>query len=221
MASENIEILKQINSFLDAYKAMRSRSKYEDLSDQPEQDLTALVTSICDCIKRFAPAGSHYIDSMNVILGAAKAQGYLAVNRVAGVLKALQTAYENGYWASVRELIHADIFADFVEMADYLLSEGYKDPSAVIIGSLLEEHLRQLSTKHGIATTVAGKAKKADQLNSDLAGQSIYSKLDQKSVTSWLDLRNKAAHGKYGEYTKEQVRLVVDGIRDFMVRVPA
>jgi hypothetical protein len=106
-------------------------------------------------------------------------------------------------------------------MAEYLLSEGYKDPGAIVIGSVLEEHLRQLSVKNGILTSTAGKPKKADQLNADLARKGAYSKLDQKSITSWLDLRNKAAHGKYGEYTKEQVDLMLQCIQNFMARVPA
>ena len=35
-----------------------------------------------------------------------------------------------------------------------------------------------------------------DKMNSDLCGASIYEKLDQKNITAWLDLRNKAAHGR-------------------------
>jgi hypothetical protein len=88
----------------------------------------------------------------------------------------------------------------------------------VITGSVLEEHLRQLCTKYSISVTVAGKAKKADLMNAELASGSAYSKLDQKSITAWLDLRNKAAHGKYGEYSKDQVVLLIQGIRDFMAR---
>ena len=65
------------------------------------------------------------------------------------------------------------------------------------------------------------KPKKADQLNADLANASVYSKLDLKSVTSWLDLRNKAAHGKYSQYTKEQVQLMIQSVQDFMSRNPA
>ena len=57
----------------------------------------------------------------------------------------------------------------------------------MIIGSVVEEHLRQLCTKHGIDVAIAGKPKRAEQLNNDLAGASVYSKLDQKNVTSWLD----------------------------------
>ena len=36
-------------------------------------------------------------------------------------------------------------------------------------------------------------------MNNDLACGNSYTKLDQKSVTAWLDLRNRAAHGRYGE----------------------
>jgi hypothetical protein len=216
-----LEVVTQIDTVLREYERVRSSSNYNDCSDYPEEDLTALVTSMCACIKRFEPLNSYYIDSMAVILGVAKANNYLAVNRIAGVLKALRSAYDNGYLTTINELIHADIFTDFIEMADYLLSEGYKDPAAVIIGSVLEEHLRQLSIKNGATVTNAGKPKKADQLNNDLAGKAVYSKLDQKSITSWLDLRNKAAHGKYNEYSKEQVKLLLDGVQNFMTRVPA
>ena len=106
-------------------------------------------------------------------------------------------------------------------MSEYLLSEGYKDPAAVIAGSVLEEHLRKLCIRNGIAVETTGKPKKADTLNSELAAKTVYSKLDQKSVTAWLDLRNKAAHGKYSEYNKEQVDLMIKSVRDFLSRNPA
>jgi hypothetical protein len=63
--------------------------------------------------------------------------------------------------------------------------------------------------------------KKADGMNADLASAEVYSKLDQKNVTAWLDLRNKAAHGQYGEYNKEQVLIFISGVRDFITRTPA
>ncbi|KKN48021.1 hypothetical protein LCGC14_0657070 [marine sediment metagenome] len=41
------------------------------------------------------------------------------------------------------------------------------------------------------------------------------------SMTGWLDLRNKAAHGKYDEYNKNKVEQMIMGVRDFIVRNPA
>jgi hypothetical protein len=139
-----------------------------------------------------------------------------------GILNAVSKEIEGGWLFTIRTLVSADIFSDFLEMADHLLKEGYKDPAAVMIGSVLEEHLRQLCNKNDIDVEFEKNGdlipKKADRLNSELAKEGVYNALDQKSVTSWLDLRNKAAHGKYSEYEKEQVLLMSDGVTNFISR---
>ena len=156
-----------------------------------------------------------------------KAGGYTGhmARALAGILQSLRADVAAGYLKSQRELLHAEVFADFLEMAQHLANEGYKDAAAVIAGSSLEAHLRQLCTKGGIAPeTTSGSStvpKKADRLNSELAAAGAYSKLDQKNVTAWLDIRNKAAHGKYTEYQLQQVNLQIAGIRDFIGRNPA
>lgn len=142
-----------------------------------------------------------------------------------GVLFAVKSELEGGWLTTAKGLVSAEIFSDFLEMANHLLDEGYKDPAAVMAGSVLEEHIRNLCSKNGINTHIEkdGKVvpKKAAILNADLAKSSITSKLDEKAINAWLDLRNKAAHGKYGEYTKEQVQLLIQSVVDFMLRVPA
>jgi hypothetical protein len=139
-----------------------------------------------------------------------------------GILKAAKQETDGGWIFTVKGLVSAEIFSDFLEMAGYLLSENFKDPAAVMTGSVLEEHLRQLCIKSSISIDIIkdGKpvAKKAEMLNSELAGANIYNKLDQKNVTSWLDLRNKSAHGKYPEYSKEQVSLMFQGVSNFISR---
>jgi hypothetical protein len=64
-------------------------------------------------------------------------------------------------------------------MAEYPLETSYKDPSAVLVGGVLEQHLRKLCTKNGIPTAnpTDGKPRKSDVLNADLAKQSVYDKL--------------------------------------------
>ena len=140
-----------------------------------------------------------------------------------GILSAAREELAGGWLTTTKGLVSAEIFSDFLEMAQHLLNEGYKDPAAVMAGSVLEEHLRQLCQKHSIPTEITKQGrpqpKKADALNTDLAKKEVYNRLDQKNVTAWLDLRNKAAHGKYQEYTKEQVSLMLQSLSDFMVRV--
>jgi len=145
------------------------------------------------------------------------------VKQTLGILQAVLDEIENGWFLTVRRIVSAEIFSDFVEMASHLLENNYKDAAAVMLGSTLEEHLRQLARDNGIDVEFEKSdkivPKKADVLNADLAKADVYSKLDQKNVTAWLDLRNKAAHGQYSEYSKEQVDLFCLSLTDFMARV--
>jgi hypothetical protein len=195
-----------------------------DLNATGYADLSKSLSELLSAIHRLAPpgSGSPYataVEDFKPRLTSGVIEMSSSLQSVYGILQALRNDYDSGHLQSVVELIHADIFADFLEMADYLLEQGYKDPAAVVTGSVLEEHVRKLCIKHGIPVVKAdGSPKKADALNADLAAGMVYTKLDQKSVTGWLDLRNKAAHGKYNEYTDGQVSLMLQAVRDFLSR---
>jgi hypothetical protein len=155
--------------------------------------------------------------------GNVRTQYPMDVEKGLGILEAARKEMEGGWLVSTKGLVSAEIFADFLEMAEHLIEEGYKDAAAVMIGSVLEEHLRQLCQKHGIDTEIVKNTnpipKKADLLNGDLAKAQVYTKLDQKNVTAWLGLRNNAAHGKYGDYNREQVKLMLQGVSEFISRI--
>jgi hypothetical protein len=139
-----------------------------------------------------------------------------------GALAALRADVEAGYMRTLEELVHADVFGDFLEMAEELVGKGYKDAAAVIAGSVLEAHLRQLADNAGIATTsTSGSPLKASRLNDELKAVPVYSALEHKSITAWLALRNDAAHGNYSNYDQKQVEALIRDVRDFMVRHPA
>lgn len=50
----------------------------------------------------------------------------------------------------------------------------------------------------------------------ELAKAGIYTKLVQKKITALADLRNKAAHGEWTEFTKKDVENMIRDVRDFM-----
>lgn len=208
-------VVKQIDDVLAKWKNM-----YQDNSD-----MVSSYSSMISAIRRLSPPGSTYANVLNKYEEALASRSLIeigrAIDQAKGILLSLKNDYECGYLQSVVELIHADLFADFLEMADYLLEQGYKDPAAVVTGSVLEAHLRKLCDKHLIPVLKAdGNHKKAEGLNTELSAVGAYNLLDQKNVTAWLDLRNKAAHGKYAEYTKDQVVLMLENVRNFVSRIP-
>ena len=150
-----------------------------------------------------------------------KANDFYSLSREVGMASALLSDIRNGYLASFEELLHGDVFGDYLDMASHLLKSGYKDAAAVLAGGTLEVHIRKMCNKLSISTSHGGKPKKTESLNSDLSKQGAYTKLDQKNVTAWLGLRNHAAHGHYSEYTKDQVELFLQGVQDFITRHPA
>lgn len=143
------------------------------------------------------------------------------------LLEAVRDEVNNNWFYDTRALIAADVFSDFMEIAEYLLSEGYKDAAAVLIGGTLEGHLRGLAPKYKVDThslnqkTGRKEPRKAEALNQDLCKNQAYVTGDQKNVTAWLDLRNNAAHAHYNQYTQDQAVLMLKGVEDFMKRVPA
>jgi hypothetical protein len=177
-----------------------------------------LATRLRAAIARLAPAGSPYTTD-----AAAVPKGWPVgeSGQLLAIVRALREDYAHGYMRTIEELIHADVFADFLDMATELLSKGYKDPATVIIGSVLEEHLRKLATLSSVSIAVGVNPKKADTINADLVKATAYSKLEQKNVTAWLGLRNEAAHGNYNGYDKSQVETLLAGVRDFLIRHPA
>lgn len=215
------DVVKEIDAQLEVWRSARARSKYDDLSDLRESDKLSVLTRLAAAVTRLAPEGSQYRETARFTLKSFGATNSYNIPVLIGILQALRADYEAGYVQTVEELIHADVFGDFLDMARHLLAEGYKDPAAVLTGGVLEEHLRKLCIKNGIAIAVSGRPKKAEAMNSDLAAAGVTSKLDQKNVTAWLDLRNKSAHGKYSEYTQQQVDLLVQSIQDFITRMPA
>lgn len=205
---------------LEEWRSLQKGSEYEDCSDKPATEAVMVTTRLASTIDRLAPPGSVHRRSLERELGKSGHE-YIHLTPLAGALMALRKEYELGYLQSFTELVHADAFSDFIEMARHLCGQGYKDPAAVIGGSVLEQHLRELCKKHQIEAESNGKYKKADTLNAQLAGQGVYSKLDQKNVTAWLGLRNDAAHGNYSNYSAQQVQLMIDSVQDFMTRYVA
>lgn len=184
-------------------------------------EVAAWVTRLGQVIRKlYGPNSQHFanynaaLETRNFYILHSNHYEYLA--QLAGIATAIAHDLEYGLLADLRGLVQAEVFSDFLEMGEHLLNEGYKDASAVIIGSVLEDGLRNLAISNQIPIYKEnGKPLSLEPLNTELAKNDIYSKLTQKQVTSWGHIRNKAAHGEFDEYTSDQVQMMLLFVQSF------
>ncbi len=193
------------------------KNEYGTLSADSAKTRTFKSSGLSFILDLYGKEHPYYKEFENVLLRY-RYESY--INGGIEIIKNIIVEIENGWISTIKSIVSAEIFSDFLEMAEHLLESDYKDAAAVMIGGVLEEHIRQLCIDNGIDVTYEKDGKliplKADRMNSELAKAGIYNKLDQKGVTAQLDLRNNAAHGNYSEYDKKQVEMMYDYVFNFI-----
>jgi len=215
--------IRQLDEILTDYSRIKSKAQQSDLSgNTTTEEITSALTKSKAAVARIVGNKSEYYKDIEATLKRTGTWEGPKLKAVIGTITALKSDLQNDYLKSFGEIIQSEVFSDYLEMAEHLLSEGYKDPAAVLVGSTLEVHLREICISNGIDIEMQnGKgnlvAKKADLMNSDLAKAGIYSTAYQKQITAWLGIRNFAAHGKYSDYKAEEISLMLQGVRQFIL----
>lgn len=216
-------IIREVDELVTAAERLARDASQADHYLGPDRvaELSSIAVRGGQLVQRIYPAGSYYERHYHEVLssgdfGAMHSNRCRHVSQLAGILKGIQHDLRSGMLDDVRQLLRAEIFVDFIEMAEHLLKEGYKDAAAVIIGAILEDSLRKIAIQHGISIVGSnGKPMTIDPLNTAIVKQSVYTPLVQKQVTSWASLRNHAAHGDFGKYTEDQVQDMLHFVQKF------
>lgn len=129
-----------------------------------------------------------------------------------GVFESAYEDFKSDLLEDTKAIITAEIFTDFIEQAEYLLSEGYELPAAVLMRGVLEDSLRTLCKK---AQIVLSEKSKLDWMNTELAKAEVYNTNVQKQVTAWAGIGNSAAHMKIDEFSETNVKNMISGVINF------
>jgi hypothetical protein len=188
------------------------------------------MTLMLTCVARHSPRGSIY----QTEAAAARESGSWVQELVLlGVVQALRRDLSNDKLATFEELLHADVYSDLLNQGQGLQTDGYSRAAMVVAGAALEEHIRKLCVKNGIALEIPHsrdptklEPKKASVLNAELKKAGVYQEAKRAVVEGWQKLRNAAAHGEPGfdgpdRSHESSIKPVIDGIRAFIVHYPA
>ncbi|MDE0269023.1 MAG: hypothetical protein OXI96_08315 [Acidimicrobiaceae bacterium] len=130
-----------------------------------------------------------------------------------GILQAASKDIEDGYLTTLEKMVVAEVFSDLLDQADHLLKHGYYIPAASLTGAILENGLRALAKQKNIPVKTKDNL---TTLNNKLAAKNTYSRLRQKQVAVWIDVRNAADHGEFAKVTKNDVAELVRGVQNFL-----
>lgn len=215
--------LKQLDGVIGDFNTIKAKAQYDDFSgNTTDEELTGAISKAKAAVARITSSKSEYYKDIESILKRTNIHEGQKLRHVMGTIFALKSDLQNDYLKSLSEIIQSEVFGDYLEMADHLLNEGYKDPAAVLTGSTLEAHLKELCKANNIDLETKNSKgdlipKKADVLNSDLTKAGIYNGLLQKQITAWLAIRNSSAHGQYGDYKIDAIKLMLMGVRQFIL----
>lgn len=143
---------------------------------------------------------------------------------ILSILKALKEDFEQGFLGDLMLQIESEIAADYMGQAEQLLAEGATGkynhvPAAVLSGAVLEKALRTLCDKQNppLSTINAkGSPLTLNPLIDQLTKASALNGSKAKELKSWADIRNKAAHGEFDQFTRSDVELMIKGIENFL-----
>lgn len=118
-----------------------------------------------------------------------------------------------GYLTSVSRLIRAEVFTDFLEMAEHLHENGYHHAAVSLSGAVLEDGLREIASAAGV------KVNRRDDLaslSSKLLQAGTVDPLRRKELGVWTDLRNAADHGDWDQVTADRTGEMIRGVISFL-----
>jgi predicted nucleotide-binding protein len=91
--ADNNAALSSIDQALDHWKQVRSKSRWEDCSDRPEDEISELIFTLTATIDRFAPTGARYRQHLEDSLKQLGPNNPHLLTILPGMLKALRKEY--------------------------------------------------------------------------------------------------------------------------------
>jgi hypothetical protein len=144
-----------------------------------------------------------------------------SVTRGRMLLERVREEYASGGIRDLRDLAAAEVFTDFLGMAQHLHNEKYHHAAVSIAGAVLEDCLRRVHLKR------IGDYEKPSSINklnmalynySREHDPSFYPNTQRSQVEAWGTLRNEVDHGRKPDLDGGDAGRMIDGVRDFVVK---
>lgn len=159
----------------------------------------------------FGEKSAHYKQAKKILDTGSGPEHSYEINQLIGILSGALSDLEGGFLIGQEHLVAGVVLDSVLEQAQFLLKSGFKDPSSILCRVVVEDALQRICIEEGISS-----ADKATNLNDALKESGRYTKPQWRLVQSWLDIGNLAAHGKFSEYSEENVKQMLADVERFI-----
>lgn len=191
-------------------------SRYSKL---PEVDFHSFATASRAAIARIAGLSSEFYRVLPATPPQVDVLGYGGsfISGITGALAALQNAVRGGLLVTLENQLRANVYDDFLVQAEELLKANYHVAAMVLVGGVLEDHLRKLCDARKLKWSGNGSISKYN----DLLRDTIYPQPTWRRIQGVGDLRNDAAHGQGTSIKVDDVKDSLQFARRFLADYPA
>lgn len=183
---------ERLGDFVDYYEVPKTRKA-----------LTVETYRISDYLLRL---GASYALGKNIVGPSAAISKF---EQQVFIVEAINARFESSLF-EIRQLVQADLFDSDIEAARSLIKNGYHRAAGVIAGVVLEKHLAQVCSNHGIK--LRKKSPTIADLNDKLKTERVIDIPQWRFNQHLGDLRNLCGHKKSTNPSAEQATDLVDGV---------
>ena len=140
-------------------------------------------------------------------------KGTRSVQKALAVVRAAKDDLEHGYLIGIRMSMQAEVLDDLIEQASQFLDEGYYQTAALVAGIALEEGLRRHCLQNNVVLRPKAMMR---EMNDALTETKLYGSVIKARISALAEIRNQAAHGKWKEFSSEDVEDMIKWVRIFM-----
>ncbi len=130
---------------------------------------------------------------------------------VLGILKSAANETKNGLIGTLELQFVGVAFEDFLGHARIYVDQGRKMEAAILASAVLEDTIKRLCRKHGIA-----EDKGLDSSISALKAGQVLGKVKAERIRSFATLRNKAFHADWEAFDDRDLSQMIDGLEELL-----
>lgn len=205
---------RRFNELAQAGEQLFEKIRYSipvDLQHRPE--CVSWIFSAANLLEIATPPESRYYREAQRLIPAADGIIYPdLVANILGVLKSAAAESSSGLLTRLEDHFVGLTFEQFLQHAAAYNERGKKMEAAVLASAVLEDTVKRLCQKHGIATD----DKSLEPLINGLKVNGIVGRVKAERLKSYASLRNQAFHAQWDNFDDRDLRQMIEGLEELL-----